>query len=128
MGDAGLILFGPIGREILGAGTIVFAIFTTGSQILAGQLALSVLSEEKLCTIAFSGIFAVAVMLASFRRTLDGLGFLSIAGGLSIVVAGIVGLAGAGVAPVQPGDIQVAVASNFAFAFSELNRWPLYRV
>ncbi|RYC60566.1 hypothetical protein CHU98_g5627 [Xylaria longipes] len=117
MGDAGLILFGPIGREILGTGTIVFAIFTTGSQILAGQLALSVLSGGKLCTITFAGIFAVAVALASFRRTLDGLGFLSIAGGLSIVVAGIVGLAGAGAAPVQPGDIQVAVASDFTSAF-----------
>ncbi|KAI0490360.1 transmembrane amino acid transporter [Xylaria cf. heliscus] len=117
MGDAGLILFGPIGREILGTGTIVFAIITTGSQILAGQLALSVLSDEKLCTIAFSGIFAVAVMLASFRRTLDGLGFLSIAGGLSIVIAGIAGLAGAGAAPIRPGDIRVAVASDFTSAF-----------
>ncbi|KAI0859460.1 transmembrane amino acid transporter [Xylaria cubensis] len=117
MGDAGLILFGPIGREILGTGTIVFAIFTTGSQILAGQLALSILSEDRLCRITLAGIFAVAVMLASFRRTLDGLGFLSIAGGLSIVFAGIVGLAGAGAAPVQPGDIQIAVASDFTSAF-----------
>lgn len=27
LGDAGYILFGPIGREVLSAGTIVFAIF-----------------------------------------------------------------------------------------------------
>ncbi|KAI0552214.1 transmembrane amino acid transporter [Xylaria curta] len=104
-------------REILGTGTIVFAIFTTGSQILAGQLALSILSENRLCRITLAGIFAVAVMLASFRRTLDGLGFLSIAGGLSIVLAGVAGLAGAGAAPVQPGDIQIAVASDFTSAF-----------
>ncbi|KAI0914178.1 transmembrane amino acid transporter [Ustulina deusta] len=117
MGDAGMILFGPVGREILGAGTIIFAVFATGSQILAGQLALSVLSNEKLCTVAFSGIFAVAVTLASFPRTLDSLGFLSIVGGVSIVVAGIVALAGAGVVPIQPGDIQIAVASDFTSAF-----------
>ncbi|KAI3325135.1 transmembrane amino acid transporter [Xylariaceae sp. AK1471] len=117
MGDAGMILFGPIGREILGGGTIIFAVFATGSQILAGQLALSVLSNERLCTVAFAGIFAIAVTLASFPRTLDSLGFLSIAGGISIVVAGIVALAGAGSVPVQPGDIQIAVASDFTSAF-----------
>lgn len=27
IGDAGFILFGPIGREVLGFGTVVFAIF-----------------------------------------------------------------------------------------------------
>ncbi|KAK5627483.1 hypothetical protein RRF57_003199 [Xylaria bambusicola] len=117
MGDAGMILFGPVGREILSAGTIIFAVFATGSQILAGQLALSVLSDAKLCTVAFAGIFAVAVTLASFPRTLDSLGFLSILGGVSIVVAGIVALAGAGAVPIRPGDIQIAVASDFTSAF-----------
>ncbi|KAI1424753.1 transmembrane amino acid transporter [Xylaria sp. FL1777] len=122
MGDAGMILFGPVGREILSAGTIIFAVFATGSQILAGQLALSVLSNERLCTVAFAGIFAIAVTLASFPRTLDGLGFLSILGGVSIVVAGIVALAGAGAVPIRPGDIQIAVTSDFTSAFSELNQ------
>lgn len=27
IGDAGFILFGPIGREVLGFGTVIFAIF-----------------------------------------------------------------------------------------------------
>jgi hypothetical protein len=31
MGDAGYILFGPIGRETLSAGTIIFAICATAS-------------------------------------------------------------------------------------------------
>lgn len=35
MGDAGMIVFGPLGREILAFGTIVFAIFATGSQFVA---------------------------------------------------------------------------------------------
>ncbi|KAI1825630.1 transmembrane amino acid transporter [Xylaria intraflava] len=117
MGDAGNILFGPVGREILSAGTIIFAVFSTGSQILAGQLALSVLSNDRLCTVAFAGVFAVAVALGSFPRTLDSLGFLSIAGAISIAVASIVGLAGAGAVPIQPGEIQIAVTSDFTSAF-----------
>ncbi|KAI1499702.1 transmembrane amino acid transporter protein-domain-containing protein [Biscogniauxia marginata] len=117
MGDAGLILFGPIGREILGGGTVIFAVCGTGSQILAGQLALSVLSDERLCAIAFSGIFAVAVTLTSFPRTLDHLGWISIAGGASIIIAGLVGMAGAGALPIDPGDIAIAVSTDFTSAF-----------
>ena len=45
MGDSGMVLFGPVGREILSFGTIVFAIFATGSQILAGQIALGSVSQ-----------------------------------------------------------------------------------
>jgi amino acid permease len=56
MGDAGQILFGPIGREVLAAGTIIFAVFATGGQMLAGQIALSSLSDHALCNVLFTGI------------------------------------------------------------------------
>ncbi|KAI0015983.1 transmembrane amino acid transporter [Xylariomycetidae sp. FL0641] len=117
MGDAGMILFGPVGREVLGGGTIIFAVFATGSQILAGQLALSTLSEDRLCTMAFAGIFTVAITVASFPRTLDNLGWLSIAATISIIVAGVVAMAGAGAVPVHPGDIAIAVKTDFTSAF-----------
>lgn len=47
MGDAGMILFGPIGRDLLAFGTVVFAVFATGGQLLAGQIALAGLSDSK---------------------------------------------------------------------------------
>jgi len=34
MADAGEVLFGPIGREVLGVGQILFFIFIMGSHIL----------------------------------------------------------------------------------------------
>lgn len=117
MGDAGYILFGPIGREILAGGTIIFAICATGSQILAGQLALTVLSDAKLCALAFAGIFTVAITICSFSRTLDHLSWLSVAGGASIIVAGVVAMAGAGAVPVDPGDVFIARATDFPSAF-----------
>jgi hypothetical protein len=55
MGDAGLILFGPIGREVLAFGTIVFAVFATGGQLLAGQFAISALSNESICPLLGNG-------------------------------------------------------------------------
>lgn len=117
MGDAGYILFGPIGREILSAGTIIFAICATGSQILAGQLALTELSDAKLCALAFAGIFSVAITICSFPRTLDNLSWLSVVGGVSIIIAGIVAMVGAGAVPVDPGNIVIAKASDFTTAF-----------
>ena len=47
MGDAGLILFGVVGREVLSGGTIIFAVCATGSQLLAGQIALTSVSLVK---------------------------------------------------------------------------------
>jgi amino acid permease len=38
MGDAGYILFGPIGREVLSAGTIIFAICATVCGSYSGVL------------------------------------------------------------------------------------------
>ena len=46
MGDAGFILAGPVGREVLSFGTIVFAVFATGGQMLAGQIALGLVSQR----------------------------------------------------------------------------------
>lgn len=55
MGDAGKIIGGPILREILAAGTAIFAICATGSQLLAGQITLDVLSDNKLCMTLAAG-------------------------------------------------------------------------
>ncbi|OTB00424.1 hypothetical protein M426DRAFT_267655 [Hypoxylon sp. CI-4A] len=117
MGDAGYIIFGPIGREILSGGTVIFAVCSTGSQILAGQLALTVLSDGRLCSVAFAGIFTVAVAISSFPRTLNNISWLAITGGVSIIVAGIVAMVGAGVAPVDPGNVVITRASDFTTAF-----------
>jgi amino acid permease len=101
MGDAGFILAGPIGREVLSFGTVVFAIFATGGQLLAGQIALSKLSDNKLCAMLYTGIFAVPTLLFSFPRTLDKLSWLSIPSVISIMIAGIIGMVGAGVHPTR---------------------------
>ena len=58
MGDAGYILFGRLGwlgREILSAGTILFAIFAVGGQLLAADSALGSLSDNRLCIMWYTG-------------------------------------------------------------------------
>lgn len=134
MGDAGLLLFGPVGREILSFGTVVFAVFATGSQMLAGQISLGSvspksestpsssqsnrpqLSNNKLCLILYTGIFAIPITIGSLARTLDRLSWLSVLAVISILVAGIVGMIGAGLNfPVA--DFSIAVKTDFVNAF-----------
>jgi hypothetical protein len=117
MGDAGFILFGPIGREVLAGGTVIFAVFATGGQLLAGQIALAALSDNRLCLMLYTGIFAIPTLLFSFPRTLDQLSWLCIPSVLSILVAGIVGMIGAGVHPTEDREINAAKSSDFYTAF-----------
>lgn len=117
MGDAGFILFGPIGREVLSAGTIIFAVFATGGQLLAGQIALASLSSSKLCLMLYTGIFALPTLLFSFPRTMDRLSLLCIPSVLSILIAGIVGMIGAGVSPTEGREISLFAQPTFVNAF-----------
>lgn len=117
MGDAGYLLFGPIGREIMAFGTCCFAIFAVGGQMLAGQISLAALSDHKLCLTLYTGIFAVPTLLCSLPRTFHGLSWISISSVLSIFIAGIVGMAAAGISSDPNRIVEVAVASDFYTAF-----------
>ncbi|KAL8892851.1 MAG: hypothetical protein Q9215_000215 [Flavoplaca cf. flavocitrina] len=115
MGDAGYILAGPIGREVLAFGTIVFAVFATGGQLLAGQIALGVLSSNKLCLMLYTGIFAIPTLLFAMPRTLDRLGWLSVVSVVCIVIASVVGMIGAGLYPSDGWQDRYSVAAETDF-------------
>ncbi|OAG38841.1 hypothetical protein AYO21_06872 [Fonsecaea monophora] len=117
MGDAGRILGGPLLREILSAGTVIFAVCATGSQLLAGQIALGVLSDNKLCLMWYTGIFAIPTLILSFPRTLDQLSWLCIPSCICILVAGVVGMGAAGGNPAPDRHVDVARSASFYNAF-----------
>ena len=116
MGDAGMILFGWPGRELLSFGTIVFAVFATGGQLLAGQIALGALSANKLCLMLYTGIFAIPTLLCALPRTLDRLSWLSVLSVITIMVAGVVGMIGAGINPAGA-PIDIVIKTDFVSAF-----------
>lgn len=112
-----MILFGPVGREVVAAGTVISAVFATGSQLLAGQTALSALSGGRLCLMLYTGIFALPTLVFSLPRTMDHLSWLSVPAVASILVAGVVGMIGAGLHPVERRTVDVARSSDFVTAF-----------
>jgi amino acid permease len=66
----------------------------------------------------YTGIFSVPTLIFSFPRTLDNLSWLCIPSVISILVAGIVGMIGAGVTgPVEDRELRVTLSSNFYTAF-----------
>ncbi|EKM60924.1 uncharacterized protein PHACADRAFT_156049 [Phanerochaete carnosa HHB-10118-sp] len=117
MGDAGYILFGPVGREILSAGTVVFAIFAAGSELLSGQQALSTLSDNGLCAVFLVIIFAGATFLAALPRTLGQLGWLGFGSAALIFLCGILTMIGAGRNPVPDRVVQATIPTTFFEAF-----------
>ncbi|KAI0724390.1 amino acid transporter [Cerioporus squamosus] len=117
MGDAGYIIFGPIGREVLSAGTIIFAIFGTGSEILSGQQALSTLSNSGLCATILLVIFSVATFFIALPRTLGRLSWLGLFSASLITICGVVAMAGAGANPTPNRVVVATVPTNFYQAF-----------
>lgn len=117
MGDAGMVMFGPIGREILMFGTIAFAVAATSGQLLAGQLALSQISNDAICSVYLVLVFAVASFFIAVPRTLGGTRWLAIISCLSITIAGVLGMIGAGLHPVAGRVVQATVSSDFYTAF-----------
>ncbi|KAF5377573.1 hypothetical protein D9615_005228 [Tricholomella constricta] len=117
MGDAGFILGGPLVREVLSLGTVIFAIAGTGSELLSGQQALSALSNNGLCSIYILLVFSFATLVIALPRTLgrlSWLGFLSVS---LISLAGIVAMVGAGLNPTPSRSIRVTASTSFDQAF-----------
>ncbi|KAJ7783489.1 transmembrane amino acid transporter protein-domain-containing protein [Mycena maculata] len=117
MGDAGYVLGGPILRETLSIGTIIFAIFGTGSELLSGQQALSTLSNNGLCSIYLLLIFSMATLLVALPRTLDRVGWLGLFSVCLIAVSGVVAMIGAGVNPVPGRVLDATIPTTFYQAF-----------
>ncbi|EIW86487.1 hypothetical protein CONPUDRAFT_86456 [Coniophora puteana RWD-64-598 SS2] len=117
MGDAGLIIFGPLGREVLSLGTVVFAVFAAGSELLSGQQALSTLSDKGLCSVYFVLIMAAVSFVVALPRTLDGLSWLGMLSAILIALTGVLAMIGAGLNPVEGRVINVTISASFYEAF-----------
>lgn len=79
MADAGEVLMGPIGREVLGAAQLLFLIFISGSHVLTFGIMLNTLSNHGACTIVFNVIGLIVCFIFTLPRTLLKVSWLSLA-------------------------------------------------
>lgn len=92
--DAGFLIFGRIGRDVLAAGFCLAYTFTSGGGMLGLSIALNALSEHGACTAVFVAVIAAVSIGLSSIQTLGRIQGLAWAGVVSIVVAGILSYSG----------------------------------
>ncbi|KDQ63834.1 hypothetical protein JAAARDRAFT_29881 [Jaapia argillacea MUCL 33604] len=117
MGDAGFIIFGPVGREILSTGTIIFAIAGTGSVLLSGQQALTTLSNKGMCAMYLLLIVSATTFVLALPRTLGRLSHLGLFSAALITLSGFLAMVGAGINPVPERVISATIPTTFYEAF-----------
>lgn len=78
MADAGEVLLGRFGREVLGAAQLLFLIFIMGSHILTFMVMMNTLTEHGTCTIVFGVVGLVVSFVCCLPRTLKKVSWMSI--------------------------------------------------
>ncbi|KAI0950224.1 hypothetical protein AcV7_008761 [Taiwanofungus camphoratus] len=116
MADAGYILAGPIGREVLGAAQVIFLVFVCGSHVLTGLIAFDTITAGASCSVLWAGVSAIICLVLTVPRTLNGISYLSVASFTSIVTAVLITMIGVGVKGHQ-GGVTTHVDLTFASAF-----------
>ena len=108
-------------------------VFSQGALILSGQQALSVLSNNGLCSMALLAIFTAVTFLIALPRTLNRLSWLGFFSVVFIAICGVLDMIGAGLNPVDDRILMAAVPTKFDQAFlaitgpvrSFLSRWRM---
>ncbi|KAM5439998.1 hypothetical protein McanMca71_005002 [Microsporum canis] len=116
MADAGEVLMGPIGREILGGAQLLFLVFIMGSHILTFIVMMNTLTEHGTCSIVFGVVGMIVSLLLALPRTLKNVSWLSISSFISILAAVFVTMIGIGIQ--HPGKaVEVTVKTDLYHGF-----------
>ncbi|CEJ81862.1 Putative Transmembrane amino acid transporter [[Torrubiella] hemipterigena] len=134
--DAGRLLFGRIGYEIFGAALVLELVMVVGSHALTGAIAIGTLADGKICSVIFSAISAIVLLLLAIPPSFSEVAILGYIDFVSIVAAvGITIIATGHQAAVSDGGLQAVkwsawpkenlkfseafvAVSNIIFAFS----------
>jgi hypothetical protein len=78
MGDAGELLMGRVGREVLGIGQLLLLIFLMASNILTFNILMNVLTDHGTCTLVFGVVGLVICFLGALPRTMEKVYWMSV--------------------------------------------------
>ncbi|PLB49835.1 amino acid transporter [Aspergillus steynii IBT 23096] len=117
MADAGEVILGPIGREIMGTGQLLLLTFIMASHILTFTVAMNSITDHGTCSIVFGVVSMVISFLICLPRTATKLSYLSVASFVSILAAVIIAMVGVGVKKPWDGPINATVDTSLYKAF-----------
>ncbi|KAG2416796.1 hypothetical protein HFD88_008012 [Aspergillus terreus] len=102
MADAGEVMLGRFGRELLGTAQLLFLIFIMGSHILTFSVMMNTVTDHGTCSIVFGVVGLILSFLLSLPRTLKKVSWLSISSFISIFAAVLITMIAIGIQ--RPGD------------------------
>lgn len=117
MADAGEVMAGPVGREILGAAQIIFLVFVMGSHILTFSIMLNTLTNHATCTIVFGVVGLIVCLACTLPRTLLNVSYMAIASFISIIAAVLITMVGVGIERPGDGRVEATVQTTLAKGF-----------
>ena len=115
MADAGIVLFGRLGGEILGAGQLLFVVFIMGSHILTFSIMMNAVTSHAACTMVFMLMGTVLSFLLTIPRTLKNLSWWSITSFISVIAAVTITMAGVSVSRPGMGKMTLWPDPDLAF-------------
>ncbi|KAL2831805.1 transmembrane amino acid transporter protein-domain-containing protein [Aspergillus cavernicola] len=117
MADAGEVLAGKWGGEIMGVAQMLFFVFVMASHLLTFTVAMNTITNHGTCSIVFGIVGMVVSFILCLPRTLEKMSWLSLVSFISILTAVIVCMVGVGV--IKPGTkVEAVVETNLYHGFT----------
>lgn len=117
MADAGMIMLGPIGREVFGIAQMLFIVFVMGSHILTFSIMMNTITEHSTCTIVFGILGLVISLICTLPRTLKKTSYMAVVSFVSIIAAVLITMIGVGVEKPGHNVVEATVHTSFPKAF-----------
>ncbi|KAJ5781086.1 Amino acid transporter transmembrane [Penicillium paradoxum] len=124
--DAGEVIGGPIGREIVGTAFVIFLIFAMASHLLTFTVAMNTITNHGTCSIVFGIVGMILSFICSLPRTLAKMSWLSFVSFGSILTAVLITMIAVGISGKGEGVVAVVhtdlfhgfgAVCNIVFAF-----------
>ncbi|GIJ98162.1 hypothetical protein Aspvir_000277 [Aspergillus viridinutans] len=115
--DAGEVLFGWIGREVLGTGLLLCLVFVMGGHILTFTVMMNTLTDHGTCSIVFGVVGLLISLMLSLPRTFKRMTWLSVVSFASIVAAVVVTMIALGVQRPRNAKVEVTRSTSLYKAF-----------
>lgn len=122
MGDAGEILFAPLGlprfgREFLGTAQLLFLVFIMGSHILTFTVMMNTLTNKGTCSIVFGIVGLIVSFIFALPRTLRKVSWFSVASFISIFSALMITMIAIAIQHPGNGKVDATTKINAATGF-----------
>ncbi|BCR90719.1 neutral amino acid permease [Aspergillus chevalieri] len=117
MADAGEVLMGRFGRELLGIGQMLFLVFIMASHILTFTVAMNTITNNGTCSIVFGIVGTIISFICSLPRTLEKMSWLSLVSFISILSAVMITMIAVGVQD-DGAAVEATVKTNLFHGFT----------